>query len=887
MCNNKLTKPYYEALPATLKPLHYDISILDIDEYKEVFKGKVTIQLEIVEETNELHLNYRDLVVSQDKIHAFVVNDQRKPLKIVSLEENKKKEYFIIRFDENLVPKSDSKLEITIDYNAIVQTNMMGFYKSVYQENGAKKIMLSTQFEATDARRAFPCLDEPALKATFSVDITLRSDWDVLSNMPVSQTENLGANEKKVTFQKTPLMPTYLLAWACGELEYIETFTDDKYYDGKPLPIRIYTTKGYSQDAQLALEIAPKIIDYFSKVFEIKYPLPKLDMIAVPTYSHNGMENWGLITYRTTALLYSETKSDPSYKQNVVYVVAHELAHQWFGDLVTMKWWDELWLNEGFATWVGYAAEDYLFPEWDVFSSFVSESLQSALDLDGLRNSHPIEIPVVDALDIDQVFDHISYLKGSSTIMMISTYLGRDTFLKGVAKYLNKNKFGNATSDDLWSAIEEVSGKPVGKLMSHWIKKIGFPVLDVENTNSGRLTITQSRFLNGGDATEEENQTKWWVPLNVSGDSEIRDSFPNSLEQEKLVVESFPNGQNFFKLNKDSCGVYRVNYYAEVLQNNILPFFGKLSARDKVGLIADMAVLAISGKSNTVIFLDMVKSITENDQLQDNCVVWAEISKRLKKLMIVFSEDEQICHCLNKFYISIYKKKALEILSSNDDSSDFLHNKFKAVILNSVSVLNIPEVYEIALQMFINWEKGVPIPPSMRSFVFTSIASSPSFTEGQLKMILKEITHPTALDSREVALASLGHVQVTAFSSVLISYLLKPEIIPIMDSHFIGIPLSTNIHTRDNYLEFFIENYQQFYDLMTTNMVIFDRFVKFTLQSYQTSEKYQQISDLFKHKDIHGFERSVHQVLDNIKINSQWFSRDNEAVKLWLQKQGY
>ncbi|ABN66153.2 arginine/alanine aminopeptidase [Scheffersomyces stipitis CBS 6054] len=883
------TKPYYEALPASLKPVHYDLSISAIDVAAETFKGKVSINLDIVEETDELHLNYRDLTVTKEDIEVTLItsDDKSSSVNIVSLTEFKEKEFFIIKFAEKVQPAAGAKLLVTLHYNAIIQTNMAGFYKSGYTEDGVEKFMLSTQFEATDARRAFPCLDEPSLKATFIVDVTVPGQWTALGNTPVAESEDIvDKNLKKVTFEKTPIMSTYLLAWATGEFEYIESFTEENYVDNKPLPVRIYTTKGYLEDAKLASEIAPKIVDYFSKIFEIKYPLPKLDLIAVHSFSHNAMENWGLITYRSTALLYSEEKSDPSYKQKVVYVVAHELAHQWFGNLVTMKWWDELWLNEGFATWVGFAAVEYLYPEWNIFSGFVSESLQQALNLDGLRNSHPIEVPVIDALDIDQLFDVISYLKGASTILMISNYLGKEEFLKGVALYLNRNKFGNASSHDLWSAVGEVSGKPIDSLMESWIKKVGFPVVSVDE-DKNNLVLNQSRFLNSGDITDAENDTKWWIPLNITTDStSVRDISVDSFDSEKLIIENFALKNDFFKLNKDTSGVYRVNYSSSILEKNILPHFNRMSPRDRVGLIADTASIAVSGNNSTETFLKLVKSIVH--QLGDDYVVWLELGKRLDDLFTAFGGvDEELTNNLNKFLRFVYQDKALAFIdelrnSSSIDNSDFLKVKLRSEVLTHAGLLSIPEVTQYASELFKKWLEGTPIHPSLRSFVFGTVAASPDLSNTQFDSILKEVTHPSSLDSREVALRSLGNVNNDELSARLLNYLVDPEVIPTMDSHFLGVPLSSNLHTKEKFLQFFFEHYADFYKLMSTNMVVLDRFIKFTFVNYQSLDTLEKMETFFKGKDIHGFERALKQALDNVRINANWFNRDHQTVKDFL-----
>ncbi len=269
------------------------------------------------------------------------------------------------------------------------------------------------------------------------------------------------------------------------------------------------------------------------------------------------MENWGLVTYRTTAVLYDEKTSDAKFKNKVAYVVAHELAHQWFGNLVTMDWWNELWLNEGFATWVGWLATDHLHPDWHVWPQFVSEGMQTAFTLDSLRSSHPIEVPVKDALDVDQIFDSISYLKGSSTIRMLASHLGQDVFLKGVGAYLKAHAYGNAHTHDLWAALSEVSGQDIPALMDAWIQKIGFPVLTITE-EPGQIGVKQSRYLSTGDMRAEDDTTTWWIPLGLEGKVGAKGVTPIAFTKKNDIIRDIDD--SFYKLNKDNSGFYRTCY---------------------------------------------------------------------------------------------------------------------------------------------------------------------------------------------------------------------------------------------------------------------------------------------------------------------------------------
>lgn len=873
MC--KTEQPYYEALPQTLQPLHYDVAVSEITD--SVYSGIVKIDLSIVEATDELHLHYRDLTIKNAVVHYMGALFDAK----VALTD-KKKEVFVLKLGRSLDAIGEIA-QVEISFEGIIQTNMAGFYKSAYVENGVTKYMLSTQFEATDARRAFPCLDEPALKATFTVHITTKLDLTVLGNMPVEREEPVGDDYKRVTFCKTPKMSTYLLAWAVGEFEYIQSFTEDVYYGDKPLPVSIYTTKGYTKDAQFALEIAPKIVDLFSKVFQVKYPLPKLDLIAVHSFSHNAMENWGLITYRSTALLYSPEKSAPSYKQNVAYVVAHEIAHQWFGNLVTMQWWDELWLNEGFATWVGYYAVDHLFPEWDIFSEFVSSSLQQALRLDGLRNSHPIKVPVNDALDIDQLFDAISYLKGSSTILMLSTYLGTDVFLNGVAKYLNVHKYGNTTAENLWSAISDVSGHDVASLMDPWITRIGYPIIKVSESE-GNLQLSQSRFLNGGGVLPEEDETVWWVPLNIKSSAQNLQS--DALLQKSALLDI--ELDSFFKLNKDTEAPYRVDYDSKILNGSVLLNFSELSTKDRVGLIADVISIAISGDSatSTITFLNLVKSLTLDAALLGEAFApWKELVAALSSFGRTFSGlDAALTAKVQSFIKAVYSKLAIKLLQENVPESNFNRSKLKSLILKTSLGCHIPELQQFANDAYANWTASGSIDSSLREYIFGSKVSSPDFSEEDFELLMNEVIKPSSLDSREIVLGAMGQISHPEYTGRLLDTILDEKVIPTMDAHFLAVTVTNNPLTRAGFWTFFKNNYERLYELMSTNMVVLERFVKLTLCNYQTSEMALEVEAFFENKDVHGFERALKQVLDQIQINAAWYERDHQEVFKWLDE---
>src|SRR3989338_2676344 len=305
-------------------------------------------------------------------------------------------------------------------------------------------------------------------------------------------------------------MSTYLLAFIVGDFEYIEGKSEDGTL------VRVFTTPGKKDQAKFALEVAKKCMDFYEDYFKIAYPLPVLDLIAIPDFAAGAMENWGAVTYRESTILVEEEKSSVGNKQWVALVIAHELAHQWFGNLVTMEWWTHLWLNEGFASFIEYLAIDHIFPDWDIWTQFVSTEMADAFSLDALKNTHPIEVEVGHPAEISEIFDKVSYSKGASVLRMLWKYLGEKDFQKGLQHYLKRHAYGNAQTEDLWKALEEVSGKPVGKFMKNWTSKAGHPVINVKIKNQkSKIELRQSRFFSSPISKRQtEDDTIWAIPLN-------------------------------------------------------------------------------------------------------------------------------------------------------------------------------------------------------------------------------------------------------------------------------------------------------------------------------------------------------------------------------------
>jgi aminopeptidase N len=590
------------------------------------------------------------------------------------------------------------------------------------------------------------------------------------------------------------------------------------------------------------------------------------------------MENWGLITYRTTAVLFDEYHSDQKYRNRVVYVVAHELAHQWFGNLVTMDWWNELWLNEGFATWVGWYAVDHLHPDWNVWGQFVTESMQTAFQLDGLRTSHPIEVPVKNALEVDQIFDHISYLKGSSVIRMLAAHLGVETFLKGVSDYLKAHQYSNARTGDLWSALSKASGQDVKAFMDPWILKIGFPVVTVAE-EPGQFSVRQSRFLSGGEVKPEEDQTTWWIPMGLKTGPQATEAKREPFTTKEETYRDIDT--DFYKVNSDQTGFYRTNLPAQRLVS-LSSALDKLSVQDKIGLIGDAAALAVSGDGTTAGVLAFLEGFSN----EDNYLVWSEVLSSLGKIRSVFSDDKELSEGLRKYTLKLVTAATDKVGWEFGPHDDYLKGQLRALLLLTAGLAGHEGVVAEATKRFDAFVAGdkKAIHPSLRGAVYKigiKNGGKPAY-----EAIKNEYLTTTSIDGREITLQSLGKVQTAELAQEYLKFGFSGKV-AIQDVHSVGVSLANNAKVRNEVWEYIKANWDMIFERLSGNMVVLERFVRMCLQKYASYEVEKDIEKFFADKDNTGYDRGLAVVSDTIKGNARYRESDGEIIREWLSAHDY
>ncbi|KAL4804225.1 peptidase family M1-domain-containing protein [Aspergillus unguis] len=858
-----------EVLPTNVKPVHYDLTL---EPNFETFKydGTVVIDLEVKEDTTSISLNSTEI-----DIHTAVISSQGSEISSspeISL--NNDKQEATIKFPQTISAGSSAQLKLT--FTGTLNDNMAGFYRSSYKgSNGETKYIASTQMEPTDARRAFPCFDEPALKAKFTVSLIADKSMTCLGNMDVESEKDLDGGRKIVKFSTSPVMSTYLVAFIVGHLNYIET-KDFR------VPIRVYATPDQDiEHGRFSLDLAAKTLAFYEKAFDNDFPLPKMDMVAVPDFSAGAMENWGLITYRIVDVLLDEKTSSASRKERIAETVQHELAHQWFGNLVTMDFWDGLWLNEGFATWMSWYSCNSFYPEWKVWQTYVIDNLQSALSLDSLRSSHPIEVPVKRADEINQIFDAISYSKGSSVLRMISKYLGEDKFLQGVRDYIKKHAYGNTQTGDLWSALAKASGKPVEEVMDIWTKNVGFPVVAVsENPSSSSINVKQNRFLRTGDVRPEEDKTIFPVMLGLRTKQGIdEDTLLTQREGEFKVPDL-----DFYKLNADHSAIYRTSYTPERLTKlGEAAKAGLLTVEDRAGMIADAGALAASGYQSTSGLLSLLAGFDSEPEF----VVWNEILTRVGALRAAWMfEDSKTKEALEAFQRSLVSEKAHALGWEFSDKDGHILQQFKALLFSAAGSAEDKAVVKAAQDMFQRFAAGDvnAIHPNIRGSVY-SIALKHGGKK-EYDVVYDRFRNAPTSDEQTTALRCLGAAE-------------DPQLI----KHTLGLALGDEVKNQDIYMPlgglrlhaagiearwaWVKENWDTLYQRLPPGLGMLGTVVQICTASFCTEEQLKDVQNFFAAKDTKGYDRAIEQSLDAIRAKVSWVKRDRADVGSWLSSKGY
>ncbi len=838
-------------------PLEYDIKLHpDLENF--TFSGTETIKIKITKPEKKLTLHAKELEIDTVSIEL----KKEKIFGTISYQEST--ETVVFSFPKAITPGTYT---LHIAFRGILNDKMRGFYRSSYVYEGKVHNLATTQFEATDARRAFPCFDEPAQKAVFHVSLVVPKGNSAISNtLPVSKIEH-EAGFEVIRFAPTPKMSTYLLAFIVGKFEYIEK----KSKNG--VLVRVYTTPGKKSQAGFALDVTAKVLDFYEEYFDIPYPLKTLDMIAIPDFSSLAMENWGAITFREIGLLVDENNTSLKSKELIVEVIAHELAHQWFGNLVTMEWWTHLWLNEGFASYIPYVVIDKLFPEWKIWDRFVAlgqHGSASALKLDSLANTHPIEVTVHHPDEIGEVFDEVSYSKGASVIRMLAEYLGEEKFRDGLRHYLKKHSYKNTETAHLWESFEKVSKKPIKKMMSVWTSKPGYPLIQISNKNN-KTILTQERFFASPMSKKQvKDKTIWPTPVSIMSEDGTQEIF---FDRKQISLDG---NNKWIKLNKNETSFFRTSYSPELLLKLKDAVLRKeISNSDRLGIIRDLFALSSSGQIPVDYVLDFLLAYKDEEEY----IVWLEISSGLGNLKQVFAKAKSI-QKLNKYiidlYLPIYKK-----LGFNDkDSDSHIDTLLRPLVISALGKAGYAEVLKNIKNLFKDICAKKKINPNLRGLTYSITAKYGG--EKEYKTLVKLYKAETLHEEKNRIGYALSDFESNKLLCETVHFALS-EHVRSQDTVSILSYLAMNPKGRDIWIKAIKTNWKTLVNRYGDGGHALGRLL-YAIRFSSEQKHLNFYKTFFKNHPAPGAKMSIEQVKEHIESNVLWAKRDTKALDKFLNK---
>ncbi len=840
-------------LVKTIRPAQYRF-VVEPDLIKFTFKIQESIKFQLLKASPKLVFHANDLVISRpvltsskERINPKRVSFQR-PDQTVTFE-----------FDK---PLPAGSYTLDLETSGQLSDKLHGFYLSRYELNGQTKYLATTQFEATHAREAIVCIDEPAAKAIFEVTIVTPGELTALSNGELLKT----TDQDGLThhhFEATPKMSTYLLAFVVGELEFAESVTNEG------VRVRVYTTPGKIDQTEFALNTAKRALSFYHSYFGIPYPLPKLDMVAIPDFAAGAMENWGLVTYRETALLVHDNHSALVNKQVVSLVVCHELAHMWFGNLVTMAWWNDLWLNEGFASWVEYLAVDQLFPEWQMWSQFVADEYSRAQSLDSLANTHPIEVAVDDPKHLDEIFDAVSYSKGASVIRMLQQYLGADDFQTGLSHYLRAHSFANSTTDDLWSALEKASGKPVKKVMTAWTGQAGHPIVSFEK-NEDELKLSQARFFaSPSEAKRQKDQTLWPIPIQAVSKNGESESFLLAAAHDSWKIGPT---SGWLKLNPNQAGFYRVQYTSQELADLIGAIRSQeLGETDRLGLISDMTDLTKAGYESSDLLLEALTSFSD----EHTYLVWLGIVDSLTSLLAIV--EDPLRDGLEKVAIWLVEPTLTQLGLAAKTKESHFDQLLRPLLMGIAGRLGEPAVTENARKLF---NSGKPVDPDLRNAIYTTVARHGSKIE--YEELMRRIKQAHSQQEQIRLLRALSFFSQPALLQKTLDLALSDAVRP-QDTISILSFVAGNRFGSDLTWEFVKKQWPELlkrYGKGGHMLEYIPTYVAGVFHDYDTAADVKQFFNKHKHPAIN---RPAKQAVERILLKADWQKRDYPKIESFVR----
>jgi len=923
-----LLPPAPGRLPPTAIPSHYDLHYTKIDLLRHTFEGVVSISVDIPARPallDAIVLHSIDLAITEATYASALPSASpsaspspsgsaalRPPFQAFEYRYHTPTQTCALLFPPGSIQPATAG-QLSLRFRGVLNDLMHGLYRSTYTSlDGRELTIATTQFEPTDARRAFPCFDEPALKAAFRLTVSLDADEGRPALRPYSNTAVTNERTEAVPvpgrrkadgspvlrtvrtteFGTTPVMSTYLVALVVAELDGISSTPDE---DARTAGVvtTVYTVPGRAEGGRFCLDVAGRCLELFSVLFGVAYPLSKSDLVAVPDFAAGAMENFGLVTYREAKVLVREGETSESARRGIARTVCHELAHMWFGNLVTPEFWTQLWLKEGVARYMEFVAIDRLFPEWDAWTEFVQGVYSVAQNLDAMRSSHPVEVEVRSADEIGEIFDSISYAKGASVIRMVASYVGSEAFFRGMRHYLEAYKYSNTLSEQFWQALEDASGKPVVELALPWTLSVGYPILLLPEEGSPLRT---PRYLASGPKGSHDGAdegTVWPMPVTaiVEGEDGPQGPWlingPSGDESKELLekIDHWSAAGKWFKLNASQAGFYRVRYTSDQWKalGRALSPSGPLSGSDILGLISDSFGCGRAGYSSIVDSLALVKAFGEHNEAE--YAVWQELSENLAALASLY-RSESFFPRFQSFIQEIYTKQMGNIGWDAKEGEAQRTGTLRATVINMLAMAGDESVCVEALRrfrLFISNPASSPIPGDLRLVLFrAALRQDEGYVYSELMRIYEQCTFPEELRN---CLATLGRVKDSSRHAEMLKYTLYSGKVRFQD---IALALNGLATTTDEGGRVCWRNMTKNFDLLASKFreghVVWGTLIGLTCRGLRTAAEADEVEAFFA-DPMHPMgagERRLHQALEAVRTKAERIARDRWVVEAFL-----
>ncbi|TDG98553.1 hypothetical protein EPR50_G00201600 [Perca flavescens] len=870
-------------LPSYVNPVHYDLHLEpDLDD--DIYMGTVDVHVEVSKPTRHLWLHIRETFVSAvPRLTMLDSQGGKREVAVKSCFEYKDHEYVVVEAAEEVPVTGPGEVYVlSLDFQGWLNGSVVGFYRVIYTEKGVTKKIAATDHEPTDARKSFPCFDEPNKKATYTISITHDANYEALSNMPTEGApKELQGNKKKTSFKKSIPMSTYLVCFAVHQFGHVERTS------AGGIPLRIYAQPTQLGTAEYAANTTKIIFDYFEEYFNMSFSIDKLDKIAIPDFGTGAMENWGLITYRETNLLYDENQSSSFNKQRVASVIAHELVHQWFGNIVTMDWWDDLWLNEGFASFFEYIGVEKAEPSWGMRDIMIISDVLPVMVDDALLSSHPIIVSVSTPAEITSVFDGISYSKGASILRMLEGWMGKDKFRDGCRKYLKDYYFKNAKTANFWASLAEVSGLPVADVMDTWTKQMGYPVLDLSFSDMN-AKLSQKRFLLDPKANASEPHSplgyKWTIPVewhSVKSNKNMLTIF-NKSNTELVISDYSASEDGLLKVNNDHIGFYRVNHdehmwnaISQQLQNNHSEF----DAADRTSYIDDVFALARAD----VIDYGNAFNLTKYLKDETEYIVWERVAASIAYVRDMLSGNEALYPKFQRLFRDHVKVIATQL--GWTDNGTQTQRLLRETVLSISCQMGDQEALDEASRLFDQWIDGrlSSVAVNLRLLVYR-YGMKNSGTEAKWNIMFQRYKDTSLAQEKEKLLYGLASVENVELLNRLLEATKDETVVRSQDLFTVVRYVSNNPLGQVMAWDWTTLNWDYLVNRYTINDRNLGRLLGRLSTTYNTELQLWKMEHFFRLTPNAGAgEMPRKQALETVRNNIEWIRMNENEIRGWLE----